>query len=368
MASKDDEFDPNDLDSIDALLDEAEQEVAEKVPEENYDLDDLDDLDDFDFGSLSDELEGTELADIEVDPLEERTLSNEPEEPAIDVVEAAVVGVAAAAMAERPAVQPGLDSEEEFASKRSRSTKTSPNKVSVAEMDSIKKLVITFGSILIVLVITAIGIGVWSALAASSGLSDEAQNLIEDIKAGTDSNTLSNIEQAKSANEIEKKLDALSFQLEQLTADIVSLESTAKNSSALTTPVSTVTEVKPPVPTNGVTVSDVKPIDTVAPPVPSVAIDHALLQKMNVVSGKMASTQKRIDEVNRRVKDVQAKYSQLIHSIKVVEKQLVDQQTQAVKKALESEKPVNEHDQNRYQYNRAPNGMDYDQANPDSYP
>lgn len=369
MASKDDDFDPNDLDSIDALLDEAEQEVAENKPaepEESSGEDDFGDLDDFDFDGLSEGLNDPELTDVSVDQLKEQELPDEPEltEPESErEPEAVAVGAAAAAVADsmvdKPTSKPLAEPEEEFVSKRARTSKTPTNKHSAAEMDSIKKLVIIFGSVLIVLALTAIGIGIWSALAASSGLSEETQGMIEDIKAGTETNTLSSLESAKVSSEVEKKLDALSFQLEQLTADIVALESAGK-----------VGDIK--VESAGLeAVVGVKPVAEVVPTAPSAPVapaDHGLLEKINVVSSKMNSTQKRIDEVNRRVKDVQAKYSKLMHGIKVVEKQLIEQQAKAVKQVQESEKSVNELDQNRYQYNRVPDGMHYDQANPDSYP
>lgn len=366
MASVDDNFDPNDLDSIDALLDEAEQEVAENTGSDT----DVDELDGLELDELTEDLSSAETPELEPEPgpIEDLDLK-ELEEPAVDPIPEEVPIVPPMGGTEKqPASQKMTEPEEEFVPKRAKSNKTSPNEVSVAEMDSIKKLVIIFGSVLIVLVLTAIGMGVWSALAASSGLDEETQTMIEDIKAGTETNTMANTESSKTVKSVEKKLDALSFQIEQLTADITALEmSTKTNNAAPTTPV-----ISPIVEAQGKPAAT-KPVTQVVAPVATQQVapvtDQAVLQKLNVVSSKMASAQKRIDEVNRRVKSIQTQYGQLMRSVKVVEKQMVDQQAKAAKAAAAEEKEkASENSRSNYQYNSTPDAMYYDQANPDSYP
>ena len=368
MASVDDNFDPNDLDSIDALLDEAEQEVSDNLGSDSVaGKTDLDDLDDFDFDSLSSDLETESLADVSVDSLGDQSISTVDELPNEPVLEEPLVAPAAV---EKPTAKKSMaDSEEEFVPKRPKSNKSSPNEMSVAEMDSIKKLVIIFGSVLIVLVLTAIGMGIWSALAASGGLDEEMQTMIEDIQASTVNNTITGSESIKTMNSVEKKLDALSFQLEQLTADITALEN---NSLAVAgeavNPITAVTAPKLDSHGQPVAEAHVNMVPAVTPVahVPAVT-DQAVLEKLNVVSSKLVTTQRGINEVNKRVKSMQTQYSQLMHSVKVVEKQLLDQQAKAAKEAKEAEKPATD-DRSAYQYNRTLDGMMYDQANPDSYP
>ncbi|MEA3405591.1 MAG: hypothetical protein U9R28_07625 [Pseudomonadota bacterium] len=376
MASEDETFDPNDLDSIDALLDEAEMEVSENLGEDPVSDEPMEIPDDFDLPELPDEVSEPEISAAVEDSLPE--LEPEPEsipEPEVetiltDVAQEAVPAPSASGNSARSNVV--AEPEEEFIPKRSQVNKASKNEVSAAEMDAIKKLIIIFGSVLIVLVLTAIGMGVWSAIAASSGLDEETQTMIEDIKAGTEKNTLSNSSNTKTMKSAEKKLDALSFQLEQLTADIATLESSMATPAAANAPAIT------PIP--GVAVPQAQNKGHAAPPVANAQVlksaahvpvaspvdNHAVLEKLSVVSSKMAKAQKRIDEVNTRVKSIQSQYSKLMHSVKVVEKQMVDQQAK-VTKDKKSDKPNQAHEQPRYQYN-TPDAVYYDQSNPDSYP
>ena len=368
MATEDETFDPNDLDSIDALLDEAELEVAENIAEDPIPEPDSLNLDDMDLSELTDDLAGSEVEeDVLPDPVTEVPEENLLEDVLEDVVVPPVV--------EKPQ-QPAksmVEPEEEFVSKRAKSAKsnkTSPNELSVADMDSIKKLVIIFGSVLIVLVLTAIGMGVWSALAASGGLDEETQGIIEDIQANTVTNTMSNTANTKVMESVEKKLDALSFQLEQLTADIATLEDAAKSTTAPVVPI-----ITPILDAHGKPVADTHKTNTAITPVVAHAVtpqaapvtDQVVLEKLSVVSSKMVKAQSRIDEVNRRVKDIQSQYGKLMHSVKVVEKQLVDQQAKSLKEEKESAQSNQGRTPSTYQYNSS-NAMHYDQANPDSYP
>lgn len=372
MASEDETFDPNDLDSIDALLDEAEMEVSENLGEESVSDEPAEIPDDFDLPELADEAPEPDMSaavedalpELEPEPEPESVTEPEPEPTLTEVAQEAVP--TSSAGANSASSKSMAEPEEEFIPKRSQVNKASKNEVSAAEMDAIKKLIIIFGSVLIVLVLTAIGMGVWSAIAASSGLDEETQTMIEDIKAGTEKNTLANSGNTKTMKSVEKKLDALSFQLEQLTADVATLETAVakpeETSSAAINPIPGVETPKKS--NNAQTAVTVKPAVQVQ--ATQEAMNPAVLEKLSVVSSKMAKAQKRIDEVNRRVKSIQSQYSKLMHSVKVVEKQMVDQQAK-VAKDKKSDKPTQAHEQPRYQYN-TPDAFYYDQSNPDSYP
>lgn len=360
MASVDETFDPNDLDSIDALLDEAEQEVSEGLGED----------------ALPDEKEQkVDVVDEQIDEPElvADTESVADDEPLIDLDDV-VDEPARPSVAEEAPVKRVQDSDpdpDDFLSKRSAAKKQSKNGLSAAEMDAIKKLIIIFGSTLIVLALIAISIGIWGAISASSGLDDETHTMIEDIKAGTERNTLANSSSSKAMQSIEKKMDALSFQIEQLTADITALDKQANASvnsqnnaqaagavavgATQNQPVSNIQQPQAP----QAAAAPVNPVIQ-AP----VAASPVITDKLNSIYSKMNRAQKRIDEVNKRVKQLQGQYSKVLHSIKLVEKQMIDQQVKAPK-AEDKAKPAAKAP--GYQYS-APYGEMYDQANPDSYP
>ncbi|MDX1348353.1 MAG: hypothetical protein R3189_08910 [Thiomicrorhabdus chilensis] len=355
MASVDETFDPNDLDSIDALLDEAEQEVSEGLGED----------------ALPDEKEQkVDVVDEQIDEpeLEAETKSVADDEPLIDLDDV-VDEPARPSVAEEAPVKRVQDSDpdpDDFLSKRSAAKKQSKNGLSAAEMDAIKKLIIIFGSTLIVLALIAISIGIWGAISASSGLDDETHTMIEDIKAGTERNTLANSSSSKAMQSIEKKMDALSFQIEQLTADITALDKSASVPSVAGT---TNSGNVPGGANNTAAPQAQKPVQPVAaqmaPVVQApVATNPVITDKLNSIYSKMSRAQKRIDEVNKRVKQLQGQYSKVLHSIKLVEKQMIDQQVKAPK-AEDKAKPAAKAP--GYQYS-APYGEMYDQANPDSYP
>ncbi|MDG6777584.1 hypothetical protein QCB44_02580 [Thiomicrorhabdus sp. zzn3] len=361
MASADETFDPNDLDSIDALLDEAEQEVVESVAEPTPPAEEV--VEDVPAASVEPEPEPpVELAE----PQAEAEASAEPRvsQEKIAAVEEAV------SPAEKRFSEADAD---DFVSKRAAAQKQSKNGLSAAEMDAIKKHITIFGSVLIVLVITAIGIGIWSALASSSGLDEETQSMIEDIKVGTERNTILANTGSEGLKELSKKLDALSFQLEQLTSDVVALEQ--KNGVAAPIVSGSLTghgannlsqdKTSEKVPPAHGTAMPAATLPVATPQAMNMATDPALKDKLNAVYAKVAKAQKRIDEVNRRVKEVQGQYGSLLRSVKVVEKQLIDQQVKKVKDEKKVEKPAG--GDNMYQYS-APDGGFYDQANPDSYP
>ena len=191
MADKDDTFDPNDLDSIDALLDEAELEASSDTPvdsesstSEEPPVEAVEEVAD----SATDEQEAIMdsldelVADAETSH-SDNNIEQVNEQLAADP-EPEVVGVSEPVAAKPEPTKQAKDNSEaadasdrnadEFLEKRAAAQAAQNSNLSVEEMDSIKKLIIIFGSVLSVLVITGIGIGVWSALAASSaGVDDE---------------------------------------------------------------------------------------------------------------------------------------------------------------------------------------------------
>lgn len=352
MATSDDTFDPNDLDSIDALLDEAELEAV------------VDDS--------TDNLSENVSEGVSVDA--ESIMDEVPLEAELDDADGllgALDDVAGGrdSVSERARVDEVAD-KDDFISKRAAAQTKQLPQMAAKDMDSIKKLIIIFSSTLIVLVLTGIGIGVWSALAASSaGIDDETITLIESIKVNSEQGAASLSENTKSVQLVEKKLDALNFQLEQLVADLATAVSTKV---AAPKP-----EVLDPaglgaggVSENGHGGAVAKAVDRHVTPETTVistqveAVDPAVLSKITAVNAKMIKAQRRIDEVNSRVKSIQKQYQVLLQSVKMVEKQIVMEQLAEAEK-VEKEQAVK--DANPYQYT-APDGMFYDQSVKDAYP
>jgi chromosome segregation ATPase len=209
-----------------------------------------------------------------------------------------------------------------------------------------------------VLVLTGIGIGIgiWSALAASSaGVDDETMTLIESLKVNSEQSVVSMSENTKSVELAEKKLDAINFQLEQLVTDLASSTKVAAPKSEVLDPLGLGRE--------GVIDKSLEAVTHSTAAVPAKA-DPAVLSKITSVNSKMIRAQRRIDEVNSRVKSIQKQYQVLLKSVKMVEKQIVMEQ---LAKAEKAEKEKVAKDANPYQYT-APDGMFYDQSVQDSYP
>jgi len=365
VAASDETFDPNDLDSIDALLDEAELEAADK--NESPSEDDQEAID-----TLLEEAE--ELA-VEEEATPE--VKNDPEvkEDLLDSLDDVVDDGAKAGLTQEkkadPVIKEATSSEEDFLSKRAAVQSNQNTKMTAEDMDSIKKLIIIFGATLIVLAFIGIGIGVWSALAAkSSAMDEETHTLIESTQVGTERVAVGVLDSSESIKAIDKKLDALNFQLEQLATDLAEakpLESSAPKidvidplglgNKGLETHSKTPSDQKVTKPTE----SHVSATSTVSEANP------AILSKVSSVNQKMIKAQRRIDEVNRRVKDIQSQYKALLHSVKSLEKQMVLQQTAAAEKEIKAKESKKSADNDPYQYS-APDSMFYDQSVTDSYP
>ncbi|WP_321324361.1 hypothetical protein [Thiomicrorhabdus sp.] len=388
MATTDETFDPNDLESIDALLDEAELEAVSEVADEEVVPDDQ--LDDFDISDNAEDIKATE----------EDLLDSIDDLVATDDGEPEVIGVSEPVLQSKEVREPAVKSVEaekstdskidntkdrsindEILAKRDSASEAKNSKKMAADMDSIKKLIIIFGSILSVLAVVGIGIGVWSALSASSaGIDEETQTLIESIKVSSEHNGQSVKSAEKSVKSIEKKLDALAFQFEQLSADIGQVGGGVGKAAQneVLDPLGLGNQNKPgshasnahmanqgahgttPM-VNPAAVTAVTHTEAIKN---TVSQDPALLSKVSSVNKKLITAQRRIDEVNRRVKKIQAQYDSLIHSVKTVEKQVLLEQAEKMAKEEKAKEAANKQ---RYQYS-APDGGMYDQSVTDSYP
>ncbi len=354
MAASDETIDPNDLDSIDALLDEAELEVTER----NGDVASDSEKDAID--TLLDEAEAESVDLPELEP-EEGDVKEGSESQSLFSEDSDESIVKEEAQNKPPAAKEVTSKERVTKSATAQSTPTT--EMTAEDMESIKKLIIIFGSTLIVLAFIAIGIGVWSALAAQgAALDEETQTMIETIQVETARVSSSVIDSKESIQTMEKKLDALNFQLEELSSEL--FVSQVPGASAKKQ------EMIDPL---GLNAHDT----TVAPktvkvPVVNSVVDqgqqHSNSEAMKLASSvnkKMISAQRRIDEVNRRVKDIQSKHKALLLSIKSLEKQWILQQKKMAVKEAEEKKKKQLH--NPYQY-RAPDESYYDQSVGDSYP
>ncbi len=361
VADSGEKIDPNDLDSIDALLDEAELDVVEKSePSTSTDEVEKDALD-----SLLDEVSSDE-ATLPLTPDDNATSSEakpdekEPASSEKDALNASDVDSTTPLQAEQPQTMKKAVSER---GKQSASTASSlKTDMTVDEMDSIKKMIIIFGSTLTVLVLVGIGIGVWSVFAAkSSAISEETLTLIESTQVSTERIAIKVEDLSPTIQTLEKKLDALNFQLESLAADL--LETHPVVATTPTDPVSkvvgkegTAQPAKAPAAMAAQTASSSSPLSAES------------IKLVATVNKKMITAQRRMDEVNRRVKDLQSKHKALLLSLKKLEKQMVIQQKkQASYTQKKSEdKSQKEHEQ-PYQYT-APDGGFYSPTMGDTYP
>lgn len=367
MANSEETFDPNDLESIDALLDEAELEAvesdpveepveeepvaeveAQSAPEESAPSDDA-------LETLPDDTEDL------LDSLDDLNLDDEPEVVAVSEPEPALEPIPEPVKEKRAPKIDAVPDADDFIERRAAAQAKPNSNISAEDMDSIKKLIIIFGSVLIVFVIAGIGIGVWGALAASSaGVDEETKTLIESIKVSSEKNGGEIVAADKSVKSVEKKLDAINFQLEQLATDIADIQTPVEKAKETTIDPLGLGVQQP---------NDTTPKQATTPTKPTaaaVASSPELMKKVTSVNSKLIKAQRRIDEVNTRVKKMQAQYQAIMHSVKTVEKQVLIEQAAAAEKAKkEQEKAAKK--ESYYQYS-APDGGFYDQSVSDSYP
>jgi len=373
VASADETFDPNDLESIDALLDEAELEavsddVDDELPVEETSLEEA--ATDTNEEQSMPEAESDDLLDslddLVADANPEVMAESEAEVVAVSepIIEEPIKKEVASKTVQKPEAEAVSDTDD-FLAKRATAQAAQNTNMAAEDMDSIKKLIIIFGSVLSVLAITGIGIGVWGALSASSaGMSEDTQSLIESIKVTSEQNGSSIVSADKTAKSVEKKLDAINFQLEQLAADMAKLDSGSKPEEIIDPLGLNSDKPTHDVKNNGSAKANTNTkVDKHAMPAMS-AENPELMKKMDSVNSKLIKAQRRIDEVNGRVKKIQNQYQALVHSVKTVEKQVLLEQAAEAEKAALAKKTENK---NRYQYS-APDGGFYDQSVSDSYP
>jgi hypothetical protein len=299
-------IDPDDLDSIDALLDEAEFDLDDEQDEGLPDLDgteppEPEQTDDFDIDI------GDEQASMDDDLNSMLGLDDEPASLADTLP--AMAATAAPAMAATAAKQSLTDNQaDDFISRRSQASQAT-DELTVEEMDAIKKMIIGFGVGLVILLIVAI---VFAAMAAfSSGSDPEISQKITEIKEETEISRIAAQSNEKSLRDLNRKLDALSFQVEQLSADMIS----ANQAQAGTL-----------VERGGVTTAAPQPTNQA--PV-QVQTSQGLEDKVDSITRSLALAQRRIVEVNNRVTSLQQQQGTVLKSVKDIEKNLLERQLTA---------------------------------------
>ncbi|QCU90502.1 hypothetical protein [Thiomicrorhabdus sediminis] len=393
MAEADEKFDPNDLESIDALLDEAELEAADDLggadAEDTVDSAvELESLDELDIGDAEvDMADSEELLDTlnDVPEVEEGVADVVPElsdsesevvavsEPQVEdeapplntAVQAnnatAQNNLAAQGNESSPQTKTAVDNTDDFLAKRASAQAAQNSNISADDMDSIKKLIVIFGSVLLVLALTGIGIGIWSALSASAaGMDEETKTLIEAIQVNSERNNALIGDSRKTVQEVEKKLDAINFQITQLNEDLTSLAQSSKPAEVIELPVADKTMNEQAAKT--AEVAKVAPV--AVQPNMTMAVDPEVTKKMALMNSKLIRAQRSLNEVNKRIKKMQSQYASIMHSVRIVEKQVLVEQKE---KAEEAAKLKSQQQNNNYQYS-APDGGFYDQSVLDSYP
>ena len=346
MAEANTTIDPDDLDSIDALLDEAEFDLEDEKEQNfpNLDEADLQQKDDFDI-DISDEQESTDDLNSMLG------LDDEP----------ASLADAAPAMAPAPAKQSFNDNQtDDFISRRSKASQTT-DELTVEEMDAIKKMIIGFGVGLVILLIVAI---VFAAMAAFSASSDpELNQKITEIKEETEISRIAVQSNEKSLRDLNRKVDALSFQVEQLTADMISANNTQAGQLVERGGIPSAPQISP----------------QTTPQAPNTQVVTQLSQgledKVDSITRSLALAQRRIVEVNNRVTSLQQQQGTVLKSVKDIEKSLLEKQltvTQSEEQNLEqatAEQPENQKAKpaTSYRY-QAPTGLMYQPSGSGVYP
>lgn len=368
MAVPDNTIDPNDLDSIDALLDEAE--LDQERPQV--------DLPDIEQDSVAEDMDipvdDDKPDDDELERLLDSAIEQPPTtDPLLDSEQYDAAPIAAMPSNDQNKLKEQQELEA-FLSRREQSS-TNLNGLSVAEMDTLKNLIIGFGSALIVLALIAIGMATWAALSAGSG--DIDPKVVEEIRGEVEVGRMSSQANQESMREVSRKLDALSFQIEQINGDLVALTGStlpqANISAAQPLPeaVPTVLPTQPaPVPTQPV----VNPAAAVVSPVVSADMSR-VEEKVDAVNRNLALAQRRVVEVNNRVKSLQQQYETIVNSLKVAEKQSlqtqVEQLTDKAKTDAKAVPPSTPRPASSapetYRYTAPPGGF-YEPGSGNSYP
>lgn len=347
-ADSNESIDASDLDSIDALLDEAELDaLKEDEGVDELSEDDLPGLDEFSSEDEPQEIPSeidNLLDDLDAD-LEEFSVSEKELDSDLDVKPVIKPKPPLAAL------NPSVDESESFLQKRAASGKSSKvtSELTVEEMGALKKLIVIFSSVLITLVIVSIGIGVWAAVSAGKNLDEETILMLEEIKASSQQSTMQAVTAENNLRNVDRKLDALSFQIEQLMSDLVEMEGHQPKQQGVGVDLATqavVAKVRPQ--------SEVKAPEKIV--TRTLQENVEVNKKLTRVSSQVVTTQKRIAEVNRRIKSLQTQHNQLIKSIKNIEKEMVKKSLVVAKKLekdkLEKEKQIKAEEDKKPQVSR----------------
>ncbi len=291
-------IDPNDLDSIDALLDEA----VVDGPEVTIDPGNVDDID-----SLLDE------ATFDA-PESEITKSNDnaAEQVVVEDIETDAKNLVT------PVVPVVKDIKNEARNKTAdkvlkKRTQDKKNKLqngpSEAEVTEIKKLIIIFGSIITALVFIAVIIGVWAALSSGS-LDENTTEQFNTIETEVTESLLQTKASADIINNLEKKIDGLSYKIKQIDTEILKMLSLFDTEKSV------------------LNLTDTKQVnEKKSTPAKTLNINNnEMSKKIDTLSSRVLSTQRRVNEMNKRTKALQSQNKNLLKNIKNLEKQMLQQQ------------------------------------------
>lgn len=377
MAEAKDDIDLNELDSIDALLEEAEQALDEAEP---------DVADDAPEPAVSEAPNEAEVVPEE-DLAPEENLAPQPEPAPTPEPETAAQVEAVSETSEAPVeagdpsepppppqpvsqkAQMNDDDEPPLPAemKQPGRKKNNSSELTDADMDKLKKLILAFGISLIVMVVIGWGLSVWAAIAASTAhLDEETMTMLEEIKTGVEHVAVKSEKQDKTLMAVERKIDALSFQLEQLNGDLGKLEELlAKGGGQSVMSAATPTVTAHPQTKDMPSHTSATKHAASAPDAPTKAVatlDPEVKKTLSSINSRLIRTQKKVEQVYNRLVKLQTQYRAMLAALKKVEKGLVVKKTDAVQKKASTPK------QPYYQY-RAPNGdYPFDPVHVDSYP
>ncbi len=387
MAEEKDDIDLNELDSIDALLEEAEQALEEAEPEVSGEAADspTPDLPDDEASDVDGDSESADAAEPEAAPetdsapetdgaVSESDTESEPEPETETSVQAeaadqTVADDDAPVDAEGPPSPPPepepVKAVEEEAplpeALKKHGTVKKNAELTDADMDKLKKLILAFGISLIVMVLVGWGLSIWAAVAASTThLDEDTMALLEEIKTGVEHVAVKSEKQDKTLAAVERKIDALSFQLEQLNGDLGKLEEALKTGGA---------SAKTGAGTDGHGHGEpvAKPAAHATPAAATTTtttvvagVDPDLKKTLGSINSRLIRTQKKVGQVYTRLVKLQAQYRAMLAAVKKVEKGL-----KAAKKPGQKKPQLR---QPYYQYQAPAGDYPFDPAHVDSYP
>lgn len=385
MAEEKDDIDLNELDSIDALLEEAEQALEEAEPEMADDAPEPSESGESEVPSVEQEEASQPQPEPEPEPDPEpepetalqAEVSSEPDEAPVDA------GGPPAPAPPPQSVSQMVETDEDdepplpAEMKQPGRKKNNSSELTDADMDKLKKLILAFGISLIVMVMIGWGLSVWAAIAASTThLDEETMTLLEEMKTGIEHVAVKSEKQDKTLMAVERKIDALSFQLEQLNTDMGKLEEllAKKGGQASMPPHTNAPAIHQEAGGHGhaPAQSHTAPAEHTAPahaapaspPAVVATMDPDVKKTLGSINSRLIRTQKKVEQVYSRLVKLQAQYRAMLAAMKKVEKGL--------KAAKKAEKPAEKKSpalrQPYYQYQAPAGDYPFDPTHVDSYP